>query len=454
MNWPVWVALLAVVLGSLFSALHFSLRSFSLRKLEDIAEDEELRRLSPILEEPDGHALAIGALRVLCNVAMVVSIVLLFGSADRIPGEDPGDAGRVLITLGPWGVAGAMGVATAVLYTFGFVVPMSLADHLGERLILMFRRPIRLVYALAWPLRAARLIDIGIKRLAGVHLVTDEEEHREELLDVVTEGEREGNIDEAEREMIEAVVSFADRTAGEIMTPRTEVEGLAYTQDLEAVRAFIEKSGHSRIPVYEDDLDHILGVLYAKDLLRYVGRDASGFNLRSVLRQALFVPKTKPLNELLDELRARKVHIAIVLDEYGGTAGLVTFEDVLEVIVGEIYDEYEPPEISDSAVDAATRSAEIDARAYIEDANQVLEAIGVEIPEGEDYETVGGYVLSQLGHIPVAGELVLKNGHKLTVLEAEPTRVLRVRIEPAETGPATSGAEMEPEADAAEARQA
>jgi magnesium and cobalt transporter len=202
--------------------------------------------------------------------------------------------------------------------------------------------------------------------------------------------------------------------------------------------------------VFIGDLDHVAGILYAKDLLRWLGRDVSGFRLKNVLRPALFVPESKPLDELLMELRAKKVHIAIVLNEFGSTVGLVTFEDILEEIVGEIHDEYEPAEdaLPGVTLDDTRKIADVDAREYIADANKLLGTIGVELPEGDDYDTVGGYVLHALGHIPVKGEEVRGEGYVLIVSEADATRIQRVRVTATTTAEeqATGESRVEPDA--------
>lgn len=442
-----WIALASTVLSGLLSSLHVALRGFNRRKLEELAGVEGMKKLEPVLADIDGHVLAIGFLRVVCNVGIVVSMVLLF--ATKMHGlTSHGVEADATVTLGVWRLLAAVAAASGLLYLFSFVIPMSVADHFGEALLLRTHRLVRVMHALAIPIRAVRFIDTGVRRLAGAHDVTEAEEHKEELLSVVTEGERGGNIDESEREMIEAVVEFGERTVEEIMTPRTEIEGFELTDNLVFIRQFLEKHGHSRIPVYETDYDHIVGILYAKDLLKWVGREATGFKLRPILRSAIFVPESKPLGELLNELRAKKVHIAIVLNEYGSTVGLVTFEDLLEEIVGEIHDEYEPIEetLPGVELDESTHAAEIEAREYITDANKALLPIGVVLPEGEEYDTVGGYVLATFGHIPVAGETFRKNGHIVTVLEAEPMRVIRVRVEKAapKTDEAGTDAAMNP----------
>ena len=433
MSPSIWIAIGAALGSCLVSSLHFALRDFSVRKLEKLVKEngasrEGLGALEPIIEDPDSYAMSLGAVRVVLHIALVIAMLYVFG---MVRPSDASDEGDVVVIWSLGRVAGAAAVAAAMVYIFGLLIPTSVAQHAGERMIHGFAWLIRGTHILAAPLQALRFVDEAVKRLAGAHLVTDKEELEGELLDVVVEGQREGSLGEMERDMIESVVDLAETTIEEIMTPRTEMEGLELSDDLATIREFIETAGHSRIPVWEGDPDHILGILYAKDLLAFVGRDAKEFKLKSILRPAIFVPESKPVLELLVDLQTRKIHMAIVLDEYGGTAGLVTLEDVIEEVVGEIEDEYEPedeapPEI---VVDEETHSAEMDARAYIRDANEALEAIGVEIPEHEDYDTVGGYVLSVLGHIPQKGETFFEDGRVVLVLESEPTRVQRLRIE-------------------------
>jgi putative hemolysin len=188
--------------------------------------------------------------------------------------------------------------------------------------------------------------------------------------------------------------------------------------------------------VYEGNPDKVVGIFYVKDLMRWLageGRAGKSFELRSVVRPAIFVPETKTIRELLSELMEKKVHIAVVADEYGGVAGLVTIEDILEEIVGPIQDEYEHGEetVPDVIVDGNTKTAEIDARAYIANVNYDIRQLGIEIPASEDYDTVGGFVTVTSGRIPAAGERLQFGDLIVTVLEAGPTRVARIRLEAA-----------------------
>jgi putative hemolysin len=445
MSVAILLATFSCVLTCIASALHFALRDFSVRKLELLTKSNGHSRASErmvraITDDPDAHALSLGAIRAIANVALVIGVLGAFS----IP------VGGVVSA--EWNTARMIGAgvtAVVLLYVFALVVPLSWALHAGERLIVSCAALIRLTHMVAVPFRVLHFLDEGVKRLAGAKDLPEKEQLEEELLDVVTESEREGGLDEEQREMIESVVEMGSVTTEEIMTPRVEVEGIALTDDIREIRAFIEKAGHSRIPVYEGDLDHIVGILYAKDLLRFLGEDLGTFRLRPMLRPALFVPENKPVNELMVQMRGEKVHLAIVLDEYGGTAGLVTLEDIIETIVGEIVDEYEPVEEAapEVRVDDGARVAEIDARSYIEDANDALEGIGIALPESDEYDTVGGYVLAVLGHIPVEGETFDAKGFTVLVLQAEPTRVVRVRVE-AQTVAEQRAAAVEAEAEA------
>jgi CBS domain containing-hemolysin-like protein len=211
------------------------------------------------------------------------------------------------------------------------------------------------------------------------------------------------------------------------MTPRTDIHGIEFNAALEDVIATIQEYGHSRIPVYEDNTDNIVGILYTKDLIPYVGRsDTSDFDLSQTLREAYMVPESKSVRDLLAEFKARKVHIAIILDEYGGTAGLVTIEDILEEIVGEIQDEYEPQDEQPHLTWLDASSAEVDARMDIDDFNDQMDAA---IPEDADYDTLGGFVFAELGHIPEQGEAFEWDGLRFTVTEAERTKICKIRIE-------------------------
>lgn len=419
----VWIMLAAAGLTGLFASIQMSLRGASRSRVKEIAGrigTHTAGRVAPILDDLNGHAIAAALPRLIFSMTTV--------AAALVWSTGVGEESRV--TLGALAIAAAF--AVALLSIFGIVVPMSIADHVGDTLIVRLSRLIRLTRLVTAPaVRGLGVVDEIVRRLVGAADSSREEELERELLSVVSDAEHEGELSEAERRMLRAVVDFRTRTVEEVMTPRTEVVGVARTDDLLAVRALIADAGHSRIPVYDGDLDHIVGVLYVKDLLEYLGADAAKFSIDAVLRPARFVPETKPVGEMLVEFQRDKVHLAMVLDEYGGTAGLVTIEDILEEIVGEIQDEYEsvddaPPDIT---LVADARTLEADARASVSDVNDRLEPLGVTLPESDDYDTIGGLVTTELGRLPETGESFRKNGFVVTVLAAEPTRVTRVRVE-------------------------
>ena len=432
-NLGLLIALVALLASALFSTLHLALRSVVRTRLADMADETgspaAQRRVASILADVEGHCLAIGLPRIIATLLVPVAMVFwIAGSAAIVEGAPPPAPTTAHVTI-------ALVISAVFLWLFGFVVPSSLATHVGEGLILRLSLLIRTIYLILRPFdHIARVVDEIVRRLARVSEETDAQTLEAELLSVVEEGRQEGQFDETEQDMIEAVVEFRSTTVEEIMTPRTEIDALQHTDDFDKIKAFVRDCPHSRIPVYDDNLDHITGVLYAKDLLRWMTSDAAPvpFTLNTLLRPAVFVPETKTVRQLMHELLAQKVHIAMVIDEYGGTAGLVTIEDIVEEIFGEIQDEYEDeedpnPEIT---IDPETREATIDARMRIDDANDALEPLDFEIPESEDYDTVAGFVTVKLGRIPEAGESFAAANLSVHVLEAEPTRVVRVRVGP------------------------
>jgi putative hemolysin len=427
------LGIVALGLGSVLSCLAQALRDLSRSMLEEVATIKKSpsgsARVAKILDDVEGHTAAVGLPRIVCNLVVTFAIVMWLRGLKG--GHDQQQ----------WWLEVSLGIvlSSLVLWVFGFLLPSAVSKHAGEATIYAWSPVLRLVYWLAAPFRPFnRLVDEIVRRLAGKD-ENDKDDIEQELLSVVEDAQEEGKFDEVEREMIEAVVKFRNRTVAQVMTPRTEMEAMPLTDDLGQVTKAIRTIGHSRIPVYEGDLDHVVGVFYVKDLMRWLAGDGGGgsrmgktFDFRALLRPCIFVPETKTIRELLPELLSKRVHIAMVADEYGGTAGLVTIEDIVEEVFGDIQDEYEQPEdtSTDIHINERERTAEVDARTSIEDANVALREIDVELPVSEDYATVAGFVTVTLGRIPLAGEAFSFNGSgKAIVLAAEPTRVTRVRLE-------------------------
>ena len=248
-----------------------------------------------------------------------------------------------------------------------------------------------------------------------------------EIQDLLEEGEARGIISQQESDMIEAVLELSETTAGQIMTPRTSLCTISRDNNVDEVVAAVVQSGHSRIPVYADDLDHIIGILHAKDLLTLWGKTSvEGFNLTSITRQPFFVPQSMPIEQLLAFFNKERTHLAVVVDEYGGTAGVVTMEDVLEEIVGDIRDEHDVLQTMLQKEPDGTLL--VDARLKMEDLSEYLDMeLPEELPEGR-FETVGGFITTLLGRLPKNNDEVVYETLKLVIEDADQRKVNKVRI--------------------------
>jgi CBS domain containing-hemolysin-like protein len=406
-----WVAAAAAILSGFFALTGQALRSFRRAEFEELMDEASaesfLRRLDRHIKS---LKLTTSLCRSLANLALVVSLIEWFDSDS-------------------WAsVTGAVALAGVIIAIVGVAIPQAWAHYGGEKVLSHTLGVLLGFRYLLYPLIALmQAFDLPVRRLSGV---SDEEHHngeatRQEILQAASEGQAEGSMDAEEVEMIESVIEFSETQAGEIMTPRTDIfavpVGLSWQ---EAARQIVD-SGHSRVPVYGDDLDDIIGILYAKDLLRLADSPAEQRSIRDVMRKCFFVPETKTLDDLLREFKARKVHIAVLLDEYGGTAGLVTIEDVLEEIVGEIADEYdraEPLEYKQIGPDLW----EVEGRMHIDELNDMAD---LEIPEDEDFDTVAGFVFSELGYIPAVGEKLETTEARFTVLAADERKISRLKVE-------------------------
>jgi putative hemolysin len=333
---------------------------------------------------------------------------------------------------GPWYIKPPVVVAICVPWhlLFGVGIPAAWARYAGDRYLAVILPLLELARRANRPLLAVvNLVDEVVRRLAGAprEAQNQSEQIEIEIMDAVSHGETAGAVDPAERAMIKSVMVLDETSVGEIMTPRTDVVGIDVGRSYEQTRALAVTDGHSRIPVYEESIDHIVGVLYVKDLLR--ADDAGSFSLRSMMRGVTFVPETKDLASLLREFQANRVHIAIVVDEYGGTAGLVTFEDILEELVGEITDEHDPEPAAPPIQRIDDKTADVDARVRVEELNEQLD---LDLPEDDGYDTVGGYVFSKLGRIPSVGETLTVGGVRIVITEAQERSIGRLRVHIAE----------------------
>ena len=410
-------------LALFFALAHQALGACSRSRLE---ETLERRGRADHLERLFRHQDALLQTTRSLHLASLVGMVVLF-EAWSLGRFGPGPTG--------WLVGAALSAVLAL--TLGGVVPTAWARCSAEGILASTLPLLQAVRAVFAPFRRALgVFETLVRRLAGV---PDRPETRseieEELVSVADVGEREGALEEEQKDMIANVIKFTRTDASQIMTPRTDITSIDADRTVDEAGRLIAESGFSRIPATGGNLDTIVGILYAKDLLSPPADDAAEpRRVGDLMRRPLFVPETKRLDELLRDFQANQVHLAVVLDEYGGTAGLVTIEDVVEEIVGEIVDEYES-EPARPIRRLGRRSYQVQARVHIDELNEELD---LHLPEDEDYETIGGFVLSRLGYIPEAGESLEEDGLAVTVLEADPRRILRLRIDVAEP-PADGG---------------
>ena len=410
-----------------FSVNAIALRTFSRLQLHEAFKrsgmKEKARELTDkLIANSEKLMLTCSLYRIIFNVCILLLLLYMFSVRDVAETQ-------ALIVLRAGKCALALALAAALSLIFTLAIPHAWAKYAGEGILSRTHALLMFCAVTASPLLyILRLHDSLVRRLAGVPETTPEEqqeEKQEEFLSDLEEHRMEGAVDKEEQEMIENVLELSETTADEIMTPRTDMVAVEADADLKKVLETIVDAGHTRVPVYEGNIDNIIGLVYAKDLLGEIGKDPAEFKLRDTIREAYFVPETKLLRVLLHEFQNQKLHIAIVLDEYGGTAGIVTLEDILEELVGEITDEYEeiPPEPI-RQIDADT--IEVDARTYIDDVNDEFE---LNLPEEEDYDTIGGFVFSRLGYIPKTGEVFDQENLKFTITAAETRRIKRIKIQ-------------------------
>jgi CBS domain containing-hemolysin-like protein len=322
-------------------------------------------------------------------------------------------------TTAPW-VAMVLAVVEIVLLLMAQFLGRVLALARPERVALTFVRPVellnRVLFVFLAPLNA---LERTLRRLLNVQRGLTAADAEDRLRHLV---EGNSDLEEDEREMIASVIELGEQPVREIMVPRIDIVAAPANSTVRDVVDRIVESGHSRIPVYDGTIDNITGVVYAKDLLRFLRDGSQTAPVQPLAREASYVPETKKVDDLLHEMQQTRVHVAIVVDEYGGTAGLITIEDLIEEIVGEIRDEYDLEEAMIEEV--SDREALFDARVSIRDVNDTLD---LEI-EDEDFDTLGGLLYHELGKVPNVGDEVRIDGAVVTVLSTTGRRVRKVRV--------------------------
>ena len=317
------------------------------------------------------------------------------------------------------------------LVFFGSLVPWAVSQVSATRFLYNTWRIWWLVSGIAYPfIVGANFVENTLFRASGIsdeeQEELEEEAAEDEIMSIVAEAEHEGHIDEDTRDMIEGVMELDDVDVGQVMTPRSRVDALHIDTDWDKMLTYVVESGRTRIPVYEEKVDQVVGILYAKDLLRESLRsDSKRRPLKKLIRAPMEVPDSTLLDEMLQRFLDQHVHMAIVKDEYGGVAGVVTIEDVLEEIVGEIVDEADIEEMDDIRKISSTQ-AEVTGTTHL---NRLNEAMGLRLPEDEEFDTVSGLIMKQLNEIPRAGREVVYDNVSFKVEQSNRRTIELVHVE-------------------------
>lgn len=424
-----------IALNAFFAAGEIALISLNETKMEKSAEDgdKKAKKICKLLQNSS---------RFLATIQIGVTLAGFLASATAA-GYLAEPLAKWVLKLAPSLTAHAAAVETVslVLITliisyfslvFGELVPKRIAMAKAEKLAFAMAGILTACSVIFAPfVKLLALSTNGVLRLFGIDPHADDDPvTEEEIRLMVDEGEDAGIIEESQRDMLENVFEFDDVDAEDLMTPRIDVAALDVTESIaDAIDECMQK-GYSRLPVYEEDIDHIIGVLYVKDLLPYVGKELpSSVTLKSLCRETLFVPATVKGSALFQQMSEKHLQMAIVIDEYGGTAGIVTVEDLLESIVGNMQDEFDHE--SEELEQTGDNAFEADGALDVEELSEQLD---VEFPEG-DYDTLAGFLLSELGHIPEVGEQVTFENVTFTVTEMDDRRIETVHIDvtPTET---------------------
>jgi CBS domain containing-hemolysin-like protein len=404
------VVLIVAALLFLFSSFAESaLLSLSRARIQRLAERDAgaARSLQDFVERPASFNTAMTIVRLAALVAMTVGAI-----------------GAIVVGLPSLAAVVTWAAVLLMTVTFGWTVPRSVASSRPEHALLAIAWPVR---ALTWLLTPLSALVVGIDGVVSRSIGAAEPPDApvvtsDELKVMVAASEEEGLIEERERTMIDNILELEDVLVREIMIPRPDVVAVPVTTTVRQAVDVVVRERYSRLPVYRESIDDIAGILYGKDLVQLVVDGRLDDQVGSLARPAYFVPESKRCDDLLRELQQQHVHIAIVVDEYGGTSGLVTIEDLLEEIVGEIQDEYDVEE--QKIIPEGEGVAIVDGSASIDDVN---EALSLDLT-AEEVDTIGGLVYEKLGRVPIVGDQVHVDQSELTVVGAHGRRVTRVRV--------------------------
>jgi len=421
-----FLLIILITLNGFFAASEIALISLNDNKIKLMAEEgnKKAQVLKDILSEPS---------KFLATIQIGITLAGFLASA--FAADTFSDHLVALVKTTALPVSEYLLKKVAVLFitiilsyftlVFGELVPKRVAMQKAEAISFLVVSPLRFLSTVASPF--VKLLSVSTNFIAGLFGISptakEEEVTEEEIRMMVDVGEEKGTIDESEKEMINNIFEFDNKVVEDIMTHRTEIIGIPITASLPEVIELINQYKYTRFPVYEDNLDNIVGILNIKDLIRQVDTNNPEFKLEKMIRKPYFVPTSKKIDELFKELQARKTHMAVAIDEYGGTAGIITIEDLVEEIVGNILDEYDEEEKEFEKLDENTYL--INGMTSLE---QVKDLLGMDFPT-EDYDTLNGFLIGQLGRIPEEKEtpVVEFNGVVFKVEKITEKRISRVK---------------------------
>ncbi|NUM34615.1 MAG: HlyC/CorC family transporter [Candidatus Brocadiae bacterium] len=384
-------------------------------KFEQMLETEKVRRrFARYIKRGTQVLVALIILTTIANLAFVISVIFFFSQQGSIKNQD---------------ILYALIVSFIPLLVFAKAVPETLARLHAERVMLWVWRLSDFIYWLfcwlVYPLY--RLTQMFEKFFKHDPVQASAATIEKEILSVVNEGEKEGLLQEEEKDMITAIIELKDSEVREVMVPRIDMFSIPLEMPINKALAIAVQKGHSRVPVHKENRDDIVGILYIKDLLKYWDDEKrSELTLDKVMRQPYFVPESKQIGNLLKEFQKDKMHMAIAIDEYGGTSGIITVEDILEEIVGEIHDEYDKESQDPMIHKIQENIIEADGRIHVEEINEALE---VQIPLDDSYDTIGGFLFTLIGHIPTKGEVYTYKNIQFTILQVSARKLERVKVE-------------------------
>ncbi|MCH9721294.1 MAG: hemolysin family protein [Actinomycetia bacterium] len=408
---PLIGAIALILLGGLFSAIDAAINTVSMARVEELLRDERpgAARLARVVTERARYINLVVLLRIACEAtAAVLMVAYLY---DHLGFQ--------------WTLFAAAAIMTVASFVLVGVGPRTIGRQNAYPIALASALPLQAISVLLAPI-SRLLILLGNALTPGRGFRNGPFASEIELREVVDLAQQRGVVADDERKMIQSVFELGDTPAREIMVPRTEMVWIESDKSAAQATSLAVRSGHSRIPVIGDNVDDIVGVVYLKDLVRrtyYSASAARDISVAEVMRPAVFIPDSKALDELLKEMQRDRIHMALLVDEYGATAGLVTIEDVLEEIVGEIADEYDTDEVA-PVEDLGDKMFRVSARLPIEDVGELYD---IEFDDDLEVDTVGGLVALKLGRVPLPGAEVVSHGLRLRA-EGDPDHRGRVRI--------------------------